>query len=40
MALPIEIRRQALDLFKQGLRAKGVAHRLGIGRSTVRNWQH
>lgn len=40
MALPIEIRRQAWNLFKQGLRAKAVANRFGIGRSTVRNWQH
>lgn len=40
MALPIEIRRQAWVLLKQGLRAKAISKRLGIGRSTARNWQH
>ena len=40
MALPIEIRHQTRSLDKQGLRAKGIANRLGIGRSPVRNWQH
>ena len=38
-AISNEIRKQALELFKKGIRSHSVARTLGISKTLVENWQ-